>query len=225
MGAVDWYPLWLSLRVAALSTLIAFLGGLYVAWLLARRDFPGRNVLDSFVTLPLVLPPTVLGYYLLVLLGRASPLGRIWESVTGEPLVFTWKAAVIAALVHSAPLLIKSARAALESVDADYERAARVLGAPEWTIFWRVSLPLAWNSILAATTLAFARSLGDFGITIMLAGNIPGRTQTLSVAIYDAVEAGEGTAARVMVLVISVLAIVLLTVANKMGRTSFGKVS
>jgi molybdate transport system permease protein len=225
MTSIDWFPLWLSLRVAALSTLIAFLGGLYIAWLLAHRNFRGKDVLDSLVTLPLVLPPTVLGYYLLVLLGRASPLGRLWETLTGAPLVFTWKAAVVAALIHSAPLLIKSARAALESVNPDYERAARTLGASEWSIFWRVSLPLAWNSVLAATALAFARSLGDFGITIMLAGNIPGRTQTLSVAIYDAVEAGDGAAARLMVLVISALAILFLTLANKLGRSGFGRIS
>jgi molybdate transport system permease protein len=225
VNGIDWFPLWLSLRVAALSTLLAFLSGLYFAWLLARRDFRGREIVDSLVTLPLVLPPTVLGYYLLILLGRASPLGQLWERLTGEPLVFTWKAAVAAALIHSAPLLIKSARAALESVNPDYERAARTLGASEWTVFWRVSLPLAWNSILAATALAFARSLGDFGITIMLAGNIPGRTQTLSVAIYDAVEAGDGATARVMVLVISALAILFLSLANKLGRNAFGRLS
>jgi molybdate transport system permease protein len=221
---IDWFPLWLSLRVAALSTLIAFLLGLWTAWLLARRDFRGRDVVDAAVTLPLVLPPTVLGYYLLVLLGRTSPLGRIYESICGEPLVFTWKAAVVAALIHSAPLLIKSARAALETVDPAYERAARTLGASEWKVFWRVSLPLAWNPILAATALAFARSLGDFGITIMLAGNIPGQTQTLSVAIYDAVEGGRGNAALIMVLTISVLALLLLTLANRIGRSSFGRV-
>jgi molybdate transport system permease protein len=221
---IDWFPLWLSLRVAALSTLVALLLGLWLAWLLARRDFRGRDVVDAAVTLPLVLPPTVLGYYLLVLLGRASPLGKFYEWIFGQPLVFTWQAAVLAALIHSAPLLIKSARAALEAVDSSYERAARTLGAGEWRIFWRVSLPLAWNSILAATALAFARSLGDFGITIMLAGNIPGRTQTLSVAIYDAVEGGRGNAALVMVLVISGIALALLTLANRIGRISFGRV-
>jgi molybdate transport system permease protein len=222
--AIDWFPLWLSLRVAALSTLIAFLGGLWLAWLLANRDFRGRDAVDAALTLPLVLPPTVLGYYLLVLLGRNSVPGHIYEWAFGQPLVFTWQAAVVAALFHSAPLLIKSARAALESVDPAYERAARTLGASEWRVFWRVSLPLAWNSVLAATALAFARSLGDFGITIMLAGNIPGRTQTLSVAIYDAVEAGDGATARVLVLVISAVALVILTLANRAARR-FGSLS
>ena len=220
--AIDWFPLWLSLRVASLATLISLLGGLWAAWWLARKDFRGRELADAAVTLPLVLPPTVLGYYLLVLLGRSSPAGRLYESIFGEPLVFTWKAAVLAALLHSAPLLIKSARAALESIDPDYAKAARSLGAGEWRVFWQVSLPLAWNPILSATALAFARSLGDFGITIMLAGNIPGRTQTLSVAIYDAVEGGRGDVARVLVLVISGVALTLIYLANRIGRIDLG---
>ena len=220
---IDWFPLWLSLRVASLATLIALLGGVWGAWLLTRKGFRGRELVDAAVTLPLVLPPTVLGYYLLVLLGRMSPFGRLYESVFGEPLVFTWKAAVVAALFHAAPLLIKSTRAALESVPPDYEKAARSLGAGEWRVFWQVSLPLAWNQVLAATALVFARSLGDFGITIMLAGNIPGRTQTLSVAIYDAVEGGRGDVARVLVLVISAIALTLLYLANRLGRSQFGR--
>jgi len=215
--AIDWFPLWLSLRVAALATIIAIAIGLGIAYLLANRQFRGKELLDAAVTLPLVLPPTVLGYYLLVLLGRASPLGQVYESVFGEPLVFTWKAAVVAALVHSAPLLIKSARAALESVDRTYEKAARNLGASEWRVFWSISLPLARRGILAAAALAFARALGDFGITIMIAGNIPGRTQTVAVAIYDAVEAGEGNVATLLVLVISAAALAILWFANRIG--------
>jgi molybdate transport system permease protein len=131
-------------------------------------------------------------------------------------LVFTWKAAVVAALLHSLPLLVKSARAALESVDRSCERAARTLGASEWRLFWRVTLPLAQRSILAATALAFARSLGEFGATLMVAGSIPGKTQTMAVAIYDAVEAGNGTLALTLVLVISVVALVILSLANRL---------
>jgi len=213
---IDWFPLWLSLRVAGIATLLSLLLGLWLAYLLANRKFRGREVLNSSVALPLVLPPTVLGYYLLVLLGRESPLGRFYEWAFGSPLVFTWQAAVVAAMLHAIPLVVISARAALESVDHCYERAARNLGASEWRVFWRVSLPLARRSILAVMVLAFARSLGDFGITIMIAGNIPGRTQTVAVAIYDAVEAGNGAAARVLVLVISVLAISILYVANRL---------
>ena len=211
---MDWFPLWLSLRVAVISTAISLAIGLWLAWLLANRDFRGKELLDAAVTLPLVLPPTVLGYYLLVLLGRHSPLGQIYEWIFGSPLVFSEQAAIVAALFHSAPLLIKSARAALESVDRSYERAARSLGASEMRLFWSVTLPLARRSIFAAVALAFARSLGDFGVTIMLAGNIPGRTQTLAVAIYDAVEAGNGAVARVLVLIVSAAALIILTLAN-----------
>ena len=214
---IDWFPLWLSLRVAVISTAGALAAGLWIAYILANREFRGKEILDAAVTLPLVLPPTVLGYYLLVLIGRASPFGKLWEAVFGSPLVFTWKAAVAAALLHSFPLLVKTARAALESVDRSYERAARTLGASEWRLFWRVTMPLAQRSIFAAAALAFARSLGDFGVTLMVAGNIPGRTQTLAVAIYDAVEGGNGAVARTLVLVVSAVALVILTVANRVS--------
>jgi molybdate transport system permease protein len=214
---IDWFPLWLSLRVAMLSTAISLAAGLWIAYILANRSFRGKEVLDAAVTLPLVLPPTVLGYYLLVLIGRASPFGKLWEVIFGSPLVFTWKAAVVAAILHSFPLLVISARAALESVDRSYARAARTLGASEWKLFWRVTLPLARRSVFAATALAFARSLGDFGVTLMVAGNIPGRTQTVAVAIYDAVEAGNGALARTLVLVISGIALLVLTVANRVA--------
>ena len=214
---IDWFPLWLSLRVAILSTALAAMAGIALAYLLANREFRGKEALDAAVTLPLVLPPTVLGYYLLVVVGRQSGLGRLYEAVFGQPLVFTWQAAVLAALLHSAPLLVKSARAALESVDHSYERAARTLGAGEWRVFSRVTLPLAQRSILAAVVLAFARSLGDFGVTIMVAGNIPGRTQTVAVAIYDAVEAGNGAVARALVVAVSALALAVLWIANRIG--------
>jgi molybdate transport system permease protein len=214
---IDWFPLWLSLRVAVVATLLSLALGLWLAYLLANRKVRAKALLDSAITLPLVLPPTVLGYYLLVLFGRETVLGRLYEWVTGSPLVFTWQAAVVAAMFHATPLLIIAARAALESVDRSYERAARTLGASEWKVFWRVSLPLARRSILAVAVLAFARTLGDFGITIMLAGNIPGRTQTLAVAIYDAVESGNGALARTLVLVISAIAIVILTLANRLA--------
>jgi molybdate transport system permease protein len=215
--SIDWFPLWLSLRVAVLSTLIGLALGLALAYLLANRRFRGKEALDAALTLPLVLPPTVLGYYLLVLLGRDSIFGKLYEWLLGQPLVFTWQAAVVAALLHSAPLLVKSARAALESVDHSYEKAARTLGAGEWRVFAKVTLPLAQRGILAATALAFARSLGDFGVTIMLAGNIPGRTQTVAVAIYDAVEAGNGALARSLVLIISAVALIVLWIANRIS--------
>jgi molybdate transport system permease protein len=213
--SIDWFPLWLSLRVAFLSTGIAVALGLWLAYILANREFRGKELLDAAVTLPLVLPPTVLGYFLLVVIGRNSWFGRAWEAVFGEPLVFTWRAAVIAALLHALPLLVKSARAALESVDHSYERAARNLGASEWRLFWRVTLPLAQRSVLAAAALAFARALGDFGVTLMVAGNIPGKTQTVAVAIYDAVEASNMALARTLVVVISAVALVILALARR----------
>lgn len=214
---VDWFPLLLSLRVAALSTVASLISGVALAYVLANGRFRGRNLLDAILTLPVVLPPTVLGWYLLVVIGRNTALGRIYEFITGSPLVFTWQAAVVAAFLHSAPLLIKSARAALESVDHSYERAARSLGASELRLFIRITLPLAWRSILAATVLCFARAMGDFGATLMVAGNIPGRTQTVALAIYDAVESGNGELARVLVLVTSGLVLVILLAANRLG--------
>src|SRR6266849_8753905 len=213
---IDWFPLWLSLQVATLSTIFAIAIGLWLAWVLANREFRWKEILDAAVTLPLVLPPTVLGYYLLVLLGRGSPLGHLYEWVFGSPLVFTWQAATIAALFHSTPLLIRFTRAAFESLDPSFARAARNLGASEWKVFWRVTVPLARRSIFAAGALAFARSLGDFGITIMIAGNIPGRTQTVAIAIYDAVEAGNGAAARILVVILSAVALLVLSLANRL---------
>lgn len=201
MAAYDLFPLTLSLRVAFISTLVVTTVGVALGWLLARRSFPGREVLDAVFTLPLILPPTVLGYYLLVLLGRSSPAGRLIERVTGEPLVFTWKGAVVAAAVGALPLVVKTARASFASVERDYEDAARTLGKSEWQVFARVTLPLASRGVAAAAVLAFARALGDFGATLMVAGNIPGRTQTLPLAVYDAVQARRYDAANVMLLV------------------------
>ena len=216
--AVNWFPLWLSLRVAAVATLISLALGLWIAYLLANRKFRGKELLDALVTLPLVLPPTVLGYYLLVVLGRSSPLGHVYQWVFGGPLVFTWQAAVVASTLHAIPLLVKSARAAFETVDRSYEKAARNLGASDWRVFWRVTLPLSRRAVIAATVLAFARALGDFGATLMIAGDIPGKTQTAAIAIYDAVEGGDTVLARVLVLVLSVMAMAIVYAANRLQQ-------
>jgi molybdate transport system permease protein len=159
----------------------------------------------------------VLGYYLLVLLGRDSLPGIIYEKVFGQPLVFTWQAAVVAALIHSGPLYIRAARAVLETVDYRFEWAARSLGASELQTFFRITLPIAWRGLSSLVSLSFARSLGDFGVTMMVAGNIPDRTQTLSVAIYDAVEAGNGALARVLVIAVSALAILLVWASGSLS--------
>src|ERR1700693_69771 len=216
--AIDWFPLWLSLRVAVISTAVALVLGLWLAWTLANRQFRGKELLDALVTLPLVLPPTVLGYYLLVVLGRSSPLGHFYEWTFGIPLVFTWQAAVVASTFHAIPLLVKSARAAFETVDRSYEKAARNLGASDWRGFWRVTLPLSRRAVIAASVLAFARALGDFGATLMIAGDIPGKTQTASIAIYDAVESGNTLVARVLVLVLSAIAIAIVYAAHRLQQ-------
>jgi molybdate transport system permease protein len=218
LSEIDWFPVRLSFQVATLATLIALVMGVAIAYLLARRRVPGRELIDALVTLPLVLPPTVLGYYLLVLLGRESFIGKIWENIFGEPLTFTWKAAVVAATIHALPLMIKSARAAIEDVPASVENAARTLGAGEWRVFFTITLPLASRTLLAGTVLAFARALGDFGVTIMIAGNIPGSTQTAAVAIYDAVLAGRDNQALILVVIISLISVVVLYVMNHIGK-------
>src|ERR1700682_2022120 len=216
--AINWFPLWLSLRVAALATLVSLFFGLWIAYMLANRNFRGKELLDAVVMLPLVLPPTVLGYYLLVVLGRASPIGHLYEWAFGTPLVFTWQAAVVASTFHAIPLLVKSARAAFETVDRTYEKAARNLGASEWRVFWRVTLPLWGRPVVAASVLAFARALGDFGATLMISGDIPGKTQTASIAIYDAVEGGDTLVALVLVLVLSVGGIAIVYAANRLQQ-------
>ncbi|MEN5207314.1 molybdate ABC transporter permease subunit [Stenotrophomonas terrae] len=220
---LDWSALWLSLKVAGWATAINLVLGVGLGALLARRRFPGRELLDTVFTLPMVLPPTVLGYYLLVLIGSNGPLGRWLESSFGINLVFTWQAAVIAAAVASFPLVFKPARAAFEDVDGQLEQAARTLGVSEWALFFRVTLPLAWRGILAGLLLAFARAMGEFGATIMVAGSIPGRTQTLSIAIYEAVQAGNDGRANALVLLSSLVCIsVLLLAARLVGRRQEG---
>lgn len=219
---LDWSALWLSLKVAGWATAINLVLGVAFGALLARRRFPGRELLDTVFTLPLVLPPTVLGYYLLVLVGRNGPLGAWLQDSFGINLVFTWQAAVIAAAVASFPLVFKPARAAFEGVDRQLEQAARTLGVSETALFFRVSLPLAWRGILAGLLLAFARAMGEFGATIMVAGSIPGQTQTLSIAIYEAVQAGNDGRANVLVLVSSLVCIAVLLLAARLAGRSDG---
>lgn len=217
-----WIPLALTLKVAGWATLINLLLGTGTGFLLARRRFPGRDLIDALLTLPMVMPPTVLGYYLLVLLGRNGPFGHWLQQTFGINLIFTWQGAVIAATVVSFPLVFKAARAAFEAVDPQYEQAARVLRIGETSLFFRVTLPLAWRGILAGVLLAFARATGEFGATLMVAGSIPGKTQTLSVAVYEAVQAGQDDLANYLVLVISVASIAVLLAA---GRLLPGKIA
>ncbi len=214
-------PLFLTLRVAILATLIAALAGTPLAYLISRRQFWGRELLDACCTLPLVLPPTVLGYYLIVVWGRNGWLGHWLQEFWGISLMFTWQGAVLAAALVSFPLVYKAARAAFEDVDHTQENVARTLGLSEGAVFRRVSLPLARRGILAGTMLAFARAMGEFGATLMIAGNLPGKTQTLSLAIYDAVQAGNDTLALSLVVLTSGACILVLVASGKILRFSF----
>ncbi|MDO4640809.1 MAG: molybdate ABC transporter permease subunit [Neisseria sp.] len=215
--------LYLSLKVAGLATFLNVVLGTAAGFALARLRFFGRDFLDTVLTLPMVMPPTVLGYYLLVLLGRKGPLGGWLQAHFGITLIFTWQGAVIAAMVVTFPLVFKPARAAFESVDLQFEQAARTLGLSATAVFFRVSLPLAWRGILAGVLLAFARALGEFGATLMVAGSIPNETQTLSIAVYEAVQAGNDTLANSLVLLISAVCVLILLVVGRLGGNRNGK--
>ena len=215
--------LWLSLKIAGMATLLNTVLGTAIGFALARGRFVGRNFLDTLLSLPMVLPPTVLGYYLLVAFGRNSALGAWLNQTLGIQLIFTWQGAVMAAMLVTFPLVFKPARAAFEEVNPQLEQAARVLGLNAWAVFFRVSLPLAWRGILAGILLAFARALGEFGATLMIAGSIPGQTQTLSVAIYEAVQAGDDALANGLVVVVSALCMVMLLAAGRLMRVRGGK--
>ncbi|HTP73912.1 MAG TPA: molybdate ABC transporter permease subunit [Burkholderiaceae bacterium] len=217
-----WVALLLTLKVAGWATALNLILGVGIGFAMARLRFPGRDVLDALFTLPMVMPPTVLGYYLLVLIGSHSPLGSWLIKTFGIRLIFTWQGAVIAATVVAFPLVFKAARAAFETVDPQLEDAARTLGMREAAVFFRVSLPLAWHGILAGLLLSFARALGEFGATLMVAGSIPGRTQTLSIAVYEAVQAGQDDTANFLVAVTSIVCIAVLLSANRLvpGRVA-----
>ena len=205
-----WIALRLTLKVAGVATAINMVVGVGIAYLFARKQFFGKDVLDTILTLPMVMPPTVLGYYLLVIIGKNGPIGRLLKEYFNINLIFTWEGAVIAAAIVSFPLVFKAARAAFESLEPQYEQAAKVLGVSNSAIFFRVTLPLAWRGILAGVLLSFARSAGEFGATLMVAGSIPGKTQTLSIAVYEAVQAGQDATANFLVLLTSIVCISVL---------------
>jgi molybdate transport system permease protein len=217
-----WTALALTLKVAGWATGINLVLGVGVGYALSRWRFPGRDVLDALLTLPMVMPPTVLGYYLLVVIGSQGVVGAWLLQNFGIRLIFTWQAAVIAATIVAFPLVFKAARAAFENVDPQCEDAARTLGLGEWGLFLRVSLPLAWRGILAGLLLAFARALGEFGATLMVAGSIAGQTQTLSIAVYEAVQAGQDDTANFLVMVTSLVCMAVLLSAGRLvpGRVA-----
>lgn len=217
---MDIFPIVLSLQVALMATALTLLLGVPIAWVLARRRFPGRQILETLVVLPLVLPPTVLGYYLLLLIGRRGPIGAALAAA-GIELAFTWRAAVLAAVVGSIALAIKASQAGFESVDPRLEQAARTLGRSEWSVFWSVTLPLAWRAVLAGGVLAFCRAMGEFGITLMVAGSIPGRTQTLPLAIYDRVQANQMGEANAFALVAVAVVALLVFGLSRLARLRY----
>jgi molybdate transport system permease protein len=221
MGAA-WVALALTLKIAAWATLLNLLLGVGIGYAMARWRFAGRDLVDAALTLPMVMPPTVLGYYLLVVIGTHSPLGSWLLQTFGIRLIFSWQGAVVAATVVSFPLVFKAARAAFENVDPQLEDAARLLGIREAGVFFRVSLPLAWRGILAGLLLSFARALGEFGATLMVAGSIPGKTQTLSIAVYEAVQAGQDDTANFLVAITSITCITVLLAAGRLlpGRVA-----
>jgi molybdate transport system permease protein len=215
IGIGDLAPLWLSVQVATLATLLNVAAGVPLAYLLARVRFPGKGLLAGLLVLPLVLPPTVIGYFLLLLLSRRAWLGFWLEHELGIILVFHWTGAVVASAVASFPLFLLPTRGAFEGVDPALEDVARLLGRRELSVFVSVTLPLAWRGLMAGVVLAFARALGDFGATMMVAGNIPGRTQTAALAIYNAVEANEPARAGWLSLSVSAVSILALWLVQR----------
>jgi molybdate transport system permease protein len=218
MSGEEWQLINFTARMAAMSTLLVLPCGLALAWCLARPQWRGKALLETTVTLPLVLPPVVTGLALLQLLGRRGVVGRWLHEVFGLDIIFTWRAVVLALAVMSLPLLVRSARTAFESVDSSYEQIARTLGAGEWRIFFTVTLPLARRGVLGGTLLAFARALGEFGATIMVAGNIPGQTTTLSVAVYQHVQLGQDSEAWLLAAVSACLAFLAVLASEYLVR-------
>lgn len=213
-----WEPLKLSLLVVTAATMIIATLGLALGLLLAKGRFHGQELLASFFTLPLVLPPTVSGYYLIVLLGRHGLIGETVYNLTGWTVAFTWQAAVIAATVLALPLMVLSSRAAIESVNPQFEIASYTLGKSWLATFFLITLPLARRGILAGIVLSFTRALGEFGATFMLAGNIPGKTQTMPLAIYEAVISGEDKRAQILALILTGISVAAVYFTNKLSK-------
>jgi len=212
------FSLRLSLQVASVATFFVVFTGIGVAYVLARKDFVGKELLDIFFTLPLVLPPTVTGYYLIILFGRNGFLGRYLYHLTGWSIMFTWYAAVLASFVVALPLMIKTTRAAIESVDENLINASYTLGHSESKTIMKIILPLSKRGIVAGTVLAFARAMGEFGATLMLAGNIPGKTDTMPLAIYSHASSGDWSKANIMVIIFTIISGIFLYITNRFTK-------
>lgn len=210
---MDFSTLWISIKTAFTATIATFFLGIAAAWFVAGYRGRLKGLVDGVLTLPMVLPPTVVGFFLLIIFGKNGPIGRLLY-LLGTQIIFSWPATVIAASIVAFPLMYKAARGAFEQVDRNLIYAARTLGVSEWKIFWKVAVPLAWPGIAAGTVLAFARALGEFGATLMVAGNIPGKTQTIPVAIFFAAEGGEMGKALAWVVLIFGISLVVMTLMN-----------
>lgn len=211
------FPLSITLWIAVISSLLVLCSGVIVAYIFARRDFRGKELAELFVTLPLVLPPTVIGYLLVILVGKNGFLGQLIFNVLGTGILFTWQAAVIAAYTVSLPLMVRTAKVAIEAVDKELEYAAYILGRSELETALLITLPLAKRGILAGFVLSFARAVGEFGATLMLAGNIPGKTNTMSISIYSAFQAGNNELANILVLVLIVMSLLSIALTGRIA--------
>ena len=218
MDTSVWFSLRLSLQVAAAATVLIVLVGTFVAYVLAQKSFRGKEILDLLFTLPLVLPPTVTGYYLIIFAGRNGLLGKYLFQWTGWSILFTWYAAVLASFVVALPLMIKTTRAAIESVDKNLINVSYTLGHGELKTFFKVILPLSKKGVTAGAVLSFARAMGEFGATLMVAGNIPGRTDTMPLAIYTSASSGDWSKANTMVIFFTLASGVFLYIANKLSK-------
>ncbi len=210
-----WFPLYITLWIATISSLLVFCSGIVLAYIFARRDFRGKEFAELIITLPLVLPPTVIGYLLVMLVGRNGFLGHLIFSFLGTGILFTWQAAVIAAYTVSLPLMVRISKAAIEAVDKELEYAAYILGRTEIETALLITLPLAKRGILAGLVLSFARAVGEFGATLMLAGNIPGKTNTMALSIYSAFEAGNNELAQILVLILIIVSLLAISLTGK----------
>ncbi|MCB2293336.1 molybdate ABC transporter permease subunit [Clostridium algoriphilum] len=220
----EYSPLWISIKTSITATFIVFFIGIAVAWFMASYKGRVKGLLDGIFTLPMVLPPTVVGFILLLIIGKNYPIGKILSGF-GINLIFTWFATVIAATVVAFPLMYRTCVGAFSQIDVNVINAARTLGVSEWKIFWKVAVPLAWPGIAAGTVLAFARALGEFGATIMVAGSIPGETQTIPIAIYFAVVAGETGNAIKWVVLIFIISLTIMVASDKWAEKQMFLVS
>ncbi|MDR2771011.1 MAG: molybdate ABC transporter permease subunit [Clostridiales Family XIII bacterium] len=211
---MNFAPVILSLKIASVATVFSFLLGNLFAYIINKKKIPGKNIWETVLILPMILPPSVMGYLLLIVFGKRGPIGAFLLEHFGVQVVFTWVGATIAACVVSLPLMYQNVKAAFLSTDPIYEQAAMTLGSSEWRIFRTVTFPLAWPGVVSGVVLAFARALGEFGATLMIAGNIPGKTQTVPTAIYFAVESGKTEMANALVLIMTIFSFVLILGLN-----------